>query len=69
VSASEASCGITAVAELIWDVWGGSIRILVTSRLWLVSQALGTLFHTIAAFGPVFLWLISGESTVRKQVC
>ncbi len=45
-----------------------SIRRLVTSHLWIFSQALGTLFHIVAAFGPVFLHLIEPGSPVRRSV-
>lgn len=40
----------------------------MTSHLWLFSQALGTLFHIVAAFGPLFLYLIDPGSPVRRTV-
>ena len=44
------------------------IRRLVTSHLWIFSQALGTLFHMVAAFGPLFLYMIDPSSPVRRSV-
>lgn len=44
------------------------IRQLVTSHLWICSQALGTLFHVVASFGPLFLYFLDGSSPVRRSV-
>jgi hypothetical protein len=44
------------------------IRRLVRSHLWMCSQALGTLFHVVAAFGPLFLYMLAPASPVRRSV-
>jgi len=44
------------------------IRELVTSRTWLFSQGLGTLFHCLAACGPLLLLLLPTGSSVRRMV-
>lgn len=61
-------CHLTPSCPTLPTIHIYRIRNLVTSQLWLFSQALGTVFHIVAAFGPIFLYSIDPSSPVRRNV-